>query len=588
MKTNSILIIVHSGLDTKITQDDVMNALPKDIPENRKYVEIGVGESKLSELYDLDFDQLALEQTRMYQREIEPWIEANPDGLIAYFGLVPIPLAIHLGYLMGNFNKYWVFQHHHQLKKWYKNIDDDDEEGFEVEILNFPNQKERGKGDVILRLSTSYLIDENQSLSVLPDPMKEIDLKLKNLGVDAFKNQGQLNEVVKRFDDVLGGISSFLPNSNTIHLFAAIPCGLAFLLGTKVNPNVTPKIITYQYSKEEKPPYIQALVISKQIGEEEALTKEQIESADKIRKSWAKSLEDRIQPFIVNVVPESDEWFSILGEVNGEIGSVIKASPFANLPSLKQLSLINDKIEVAENTVEGSFDYKKASSSWCFDDRLLVTISDRAAKKNFDLGRAGRLFLFHEGLHYSELAHNLIQENAIGIGRFPKVIEDADYQADVYAILNDWKYSSVYHSSDVKSTKEYFLKAIETAVETMWSFIDTGENVVQFQIRTMNRLLNWYWQYVMIENSNGSLLEIVKILISKPLIEIAGLDMKLIGHRTYYILRDSTAENWEMAAFCRNKVFRFTPNNMSLIVKGFRELDGESIIKGMRSFIANL
>lgn len=588
MKADSILIVVHSGLGTKITQNDVMSALPKDASIKKKYVEVQVGESKLSELYELNFEQYALEQTRIYQKEIEPWLKENSNSIIAYFGLVPIALAIHLGYLLGNFNRYWIFQHHHKYKKWYRDIDEKD--SFGIKVSNLPVQPERGKGNILLRLSASYLVDENQSLSVLSDPMKEIDLKLHNLGIDTFKKQSQIDEVAERFQEILGNISNFLPNSDSIHLFASIPCGLSFLLGTKINPNATPKIVMYQFSKDEKPPYKQALVISKQIGEEVALTNEEINLADQIRREWAKSLEDKIQPFIENVVLGSNDqqWFSILGDVNGETGLIINNSHFANLPSLALLSLKSDSISILENVVEGDFNYDKASSSWYFDDRLLVTISKRASKKNFDLKRAGRLFLFHESLHYSDLAHNLVQENAIGIGRFPKVIEEADYQADVYAILNDWKYSSVFHKSEVKSTKEYYLKAIETAVETMWSFIDTGENVVEFQIRTMNRLLNWYWQYVMIENSRGTLLDIIEILINKPIIEIAGLDMKLRGHRTYYILNENTAANWQMAAFYNNKVFRFTPNNMGLMVKGFKELNGESIIKGMRSFISNL
>jgi len=586
MNKNPILILVHTGLDHKIDQSEVMAALPNDVTGEPKYVEIEVGKSKLSELYHLDYDQLALEQTRTFQREIEPWIKSNPNGIIAYFGLVPVSLAVHLGYLLGNFNNYWVFQHHHQLKKWYLDIDDDKE--FDIEILNSPTQKEKGKGDVILRLSSSYLIDENQSLSVVPEPMKEIDVKLKKSGIDALKTQNQLEVVSKSFDDVLGSISSFLPNSNVIHLFAAIPCGLAFLLGTKVNPNVTPKIITYQYSKEEKPPYRQALIVSKQIGEEVALTEEQVAKADEIRRSWAELLKGYIKSFIINVAPESDQWFANLVKKDEAIEPIINSSSFSSLPSIKKLSLKNDNIALNEKIVEGDFDYNKADCTWFFDDRLLVTILNRAEKKGFDLERAGRLFLFHEALHYSELAHNLIQEKAIGIGQFPKVIEVADYQADVYAILNDWNYSSLYCHENFESTKKYFLKAIETAVETMWSFIDSGQSVVQFQIRTMNRLLNWYWQYVMIENSEDSLAEIVEVLINKPIIEIAGLDMKLIGHRTYYILNDNTAANWEMAAFFNNKVYRFAPNNMISIVNGFRELDGQSIIKGIRSFIANI
>jgi len=50
-----------------------------------------------------------------------------------------------------------------------------------------------------------------------------------------------------------------------------------------------------------------------------------------------------------------------------------------------------------------------------------------------DVDRAIRVVLIHEGLHYYQ--HNLSQVTVEGIGRFPKIVEDADYQADIYAIL---------------------------------------------------------------------------------------------------------------------------------------------------------
>lgn len=37
----------------------------------------------------------------------------------------------------------------------------------------------------------------------------------------------------------------------------------------------------------------------------------------------------------------------------------------------------------------------------------------------------------------------------------------------------------------------------------MWSFMDTGVELTGFQIRGLNRFLNWYWQWTLIENIKG-------------------------------------------------------------------------------------
>ena len=64
--------------------------------------------------------------------------------------------------------------------------------------------------------------------------------------------------------------------------------------------------------------------------------------------------------------------------------------------------------------------------------------------------QAGRLFLFHEALHYSSEGHRLTSEVANGIGQFPKVIEEADYQAKVWALPSEYKYCSLYETGKLK------------------------------------------------------------------------------------------------------------------------------------------
>lgn len=107
-----------------------------------------------------------------------------------------------------------------------------------------------------------------------------------------------------------------------------------------------------------------------------------------------------------------------------------------------------------------------------------------------------------------------------------------------------------------------------------------------FQIRGMNRFLNWYWQWTLIENiqGQGKMADIVQILLDKPIIEFAGIPLDLRGYRTYYKLNARQQGRMQLAAFTKNRVYRFAPNEIQNIVDGFRQLNGEKLKAGLKSF----
>lgn len=137
--------------------------------------------------------------------------------------------------------------------------------------------------------------------------------------------------------------------------------------------------------------------------------------------------------------------------------------------------------------------------------------------------------------------------------------------------------------------KVFFCNAIDTAVETMWSFVDTGQELSSIQIRSMNRFLNWYWQWILIEGMSGQakLKDIVPILLNKPVIEFAGAPMELRAHRTFYKLDVRNHPSLQIAAFIDNKVHRFTPTAIPSIVDEFKCLKGDKIKEGLKSFRAS-
>lgn len=588
----TIIVIAHSGLDRIITKEECYACIQDISSKNLIFVDFKILHAKLGELYDQSYEQLALEQHRRFFHEIEPIVLQNPNATIAYFGLAPIPLAFHLGVLLNAFSKYDIYQLHHDKKVWYKEITPVSGYKFALLPTELPQKVEKGKGDVFIRVAISYKIEAQHTLEVFSKPTNEFDIALEKAHVDAISSADELNAIVSCFHEVLMAYANNLPDREKIHLFLATPTGLTFALGTKINPNVYPLIQTYTYSKDETPKYKEAILIKKKMETLVVISAEEKQSAAAVRLAWSKQLTADIKPFIKDSIGTYDNWFAHIIHKRDELKGCIKG-PWDMLPDLSKTSLVNDTIDTTADVVENGFKYSNVDSTWQIDDGMFVSLIKRLSKfTNTDINRAGRLFLFHEGLHYSQDGHYLIEETATGIGRFPKVIEEADYQADVWAMLYEYRYSYLRNNEEVEQNlKKFFLNCIDTAIETMWSFVDNGSELNEIQIRSMNRFLNWYWQWVRIERltGNGTLKEIIEILFDKPTIEFAGAEVIVMDRqRTCFKLNAKALTHYEIAAFYKNKVVRFAPTGISKIVEGFRQLNGNDIKSGLKTFLTPL
>ena len=595
MESRSLIIIAHYGLDKKITREQCEKALIESEYSTVEFIDFDAGYAKLSELYDLPFDNIALAQQRKFVETVAPVLEKYPDAHIAYFGLTSIPLAFHFGYLLGNTHPYTVYQWHHQKQRWFAEIEPPTGDySFELKPLNLPIDIQKGKGNVCIRVSTSFRIDPPSTYEVIDNPANEFEIELINPHPDSLYNQQNITKVVEAFQNVLNAYASKLSDREQIHLFIAASAGLPFALGTRINPTIYPYVQTYQFDRDQLPKYKEAVLISKEVNDRIPLTDEDKKVAESIREDWENQLQGKIKPFINTITgKEFQNWIETIcgpDEYN-RVRPHLKL-PWTEVTDISRTSLADDKISLVERNVEDGFEYIEKTNTWILDDGFLSGLKKRLAKNpNTDLNQAGRLFFFHEALHYSKNGHSLTREIANGIGQFPKVIEEADYQADVWGLLTEYSYCKIHEPEKIEAgLKNFFCNAIDTAVETMWSFMDDGADLNSVQIRAMNRFLNWYWQSIKIEAlaGQGTLEEIVCILFDKPTIEFAGAQMSLRAHRTYYKLNVRQQGILQLAAFMKNRVYRFAPNDIQGIVDGFRQMNGEKIKNGLKSFHATI
>ena len=346
MKGRLTIVIAQYGLDRKITEAECISALSTDESIQYKFIDFEAGNNKLSELYNLSYDNLALYQQRKFIEIVKPVLDENPDALIVYFGLTPIPIAFHFGFLVGNIHPYVIYQYHHKLHKWLKEAEKPSAEyEFSILPLGLPSEIQKGKGDVSIRIATSFNIDKQATYEVAANPANEFDIALQTPNVDALYNQDCIERVVSAFQDVLDCYANKLSDRDKIQLFIAASSGLPFALGTLINTNIYPFIQTYQFSRDESPKYKEAILVTKEVDSRVILSEDDRNVAQKIRAAWQNQLDNNIKPFIKIIAgKKSENWLQMICATDTEYKKVSKQlkHPWSTVTDINKTSLKSD------------------------------------------------------------------------------------------------------------------------------------------------------------------------------------------------------------------------------------------------------
>ncbi len=577
-----LIILLHNGF-TKIAIDEVLAALPHQWHGlHREVKEINYSELlELQKLYDTGYEQYALEHRRYFANDILPVLNAHPDYKVVYFGMAPIPLCMDFGHLFHNYRDIDIYQRHHVSKRWYINLETDQQVENKLEVTGLPDQQQKGISDALIRLNISHNINPDDTYEILPNAA-EIDIQLEHAGEDAITSSKKMLEVGESIKKAFDELSNNRSGIETVHFFASIPCGLAFLAGTKISPNIHSYIQTYQYSRTKEPKYKKALLIKAQLRPERKIGEEEKKKADELRGLCNEELTKNVKQYCQHNKDMSvgRKWYE--GLVPGVNSSIMNTKFWTDLPALYETSLKDDSFDFETEVVNDGFYWRM--NKWFVDDNFFISLNNRLSNPE-DILKAVRLFLFHEAVHYKK--HKLTDLTSVNIGSFPKVLETADYQADVYAIMNEYGYH-LKMKGEIQNPKQFFMDTIKVATETMWSFDDAGLALEVIQIRRLNRYMIWYWIYARIESDGNSIDEIISIFEEKPVIELNGLKTKEENNRFFFELEKRKDQPLELAIFYKNHLVRDgSASNLPIegLVNGIKEMKGEKVLDVMRSFL---
>lgn len=255
-----ILVIAQTTLGI-VTDAEIASALGSQ-PSILRRVDIAPLRQLGPKLDMPDWPALARRQTEAVQTLVVPSLRTSPTPHIAYFGMTPVALGIHLGFLLSGLVPVSVFQRSHRDGNWRWPAEQRTSGTQDIVRAGLPLPARGDSGAVVLRVSASVSIDPALTREVVTNPLGEIDISLRSPFPDALRSEADVIEVAAAVQQALDEICKQLPNTTVVHLFAAVPSALALRLGMAINPNIHPPIQTYHFDRSLSPRYRPALLLN--------------------------------------------------------------------------------------------------------------------------------------------------------------------------------------------------------------------------------------------------------------------------------------------------------------------------------------
>jgi hypothetical protein len=277
----------------------------------------------------------------------------------------------------------------------------------------------------------------------------------------------------------------------------------------------------------------------------------------------------------------------VVGALSRPEGHPALSGRWLDLPALHGTPLPRTKADRETRVVPDSFRLSP-TNDWQIDDHWLARLAQRIPE-DARRRRALRLLVLHESVHRGP--QTLTRSSSQEIGRFPKIVEEIDYHADVWGMLYEYELAELGSRSEVADPQRFFMDLITVATQTMWAFDDDGSPLREIQIRRLNRYLIWYWQYLHLERGTGrgealSLDAALAILADRPIIELAGPTVLAHDERVFFALDTARVKDPELGVYHKGRLYRHGQRpdfSITALLQGVRERDGGRILDALRA-----
>lgn len=178
----------------------------------------------------------------------------------AVFSLSPIPMAIHLGYLLSDRVEVIPFQFDRDRKTWCWNRK---REKYDTRLFvsGLPDTSTKNHVEVAIRISLSDRIRAEDTEAITGRLPITVDIAAGNPDVMWLVHPKQISAFMRTFRNLLRELRRVAPNCIKIHLFYAGPTGCAIVAGQAINPRMNPSIQLYEYNRRKTPGYKAVLTL---------------------------------------------------------------------------------------------------------------------------------------------------------------------------------------------------------------------------------------------------------------------------------------------------------------------------------------
>ncbi len=162
----------------------------------------------------------------------------------AVFSMARIPLAVQLGYLLGDRARVWLFRYDRDTQTWAWPA-----EGKERQVkssLIGPRLRQTGKdnGRAVVRISLSAAV-RSEDVSDVVEGGVDLEIAAPKPSVRWLRSPEQLHELSRAYEEALALIRR--QGCRSIHLFYAGPGPGAVAFGRAYNPRMNPPLVLYEY-----------------------------------------------------------------------------------------------------------------------------------------------------------------------------------------------------------------------------------------------------------------------------------------------------------------------------------------------------
>lgn len=575
IKPSTVFVITQPYAST-IADEEIVQAIPSHLVGiHYQVIPIDINSGDLSKLGEVDFIDLRNRQQDQVLKDLKPKLAEKPNRHVLYIGKAPIPLAIHLGSTVESFERTDSAFQKHGSSEWYYDPRPDSATGIEVVL---PAGGSLAPGDITIKIETSYEVLDSEIAKAVPQPLGAYTIRSNKVHPDCM-NGPLAKEFISKFLEILAHIHKNFPNRSATHLFTSIPMGLAFEIGAALNPTIHYPVVTYQYFRGQEIPYRKAIVLGEEGSVATSLNQTERSNLKETSEIWKKEL-SVLQDLSATVAKlDGESWIDRLFP-SQDFGKRLDAN-FRGQKSIGEAAIADFTIGDAFDETGIEFTFEPRDKKWVIGEYLGYHFWLASNQNPAKLGPLVRLFLMHEAIHSEK--QTVHAENSLNIGRFPRVLEEIDYQADIWALCHEMYYALKIQGLSIDPRK-HALDLIDIIVGSFMAFDRASGFRDGFQVRRLNRYLLWLWQSIILTESRKdiSLEEVIEILLNKPVIDIAGPQIVCRSERVFMTLSSEKLVSPEIGIYHNGSFSRHEGGAAVKIFEGLKEFDVQKMTLGLR------